>query len=70
MFAAITTTHAVPRKANSTNVIAEKTAVRCYHCMAWLGMASNRKGRDELQASHQCSAKNLAKKPAASVPYN
>jgi hypothetical protein len=50
--------------------MAEKTTVRCYHCMALLGVASSRKGREELQASHQCSAKNLAKKPSASVPYN
>jgi len=70
MFPAITTTHAVPRRVSADNVMAEKATVRCYHCMALLGVASNRKGRDELQASHHCSAKNLAKKPSASVPYN
>jgi hypothetical protein len=70
MFPAITTTHAVPRRACADGVMAEKTTVRCYHCMALLGVASRRKGREELQASHQCSAKNLAKKPSASVPYN
>jgi len=70
MFPAITTTHAVPRRVSADNVMMEKATVRCYYCMALLGVASNRKGRDELQASHQCSAKNLAKKPSASVPYN
>ena len=70
MFPAITTTHAVPRRVRSGNVMAEKTTVRCCHCMALLGIATDRKSREELQASHQCSAKSLAKKPAASVPYN
>lgn len=70
MFPVITTTHAVPRRVSAYSVMAEKTTVRCYHCMALLGVASDRKGRDELQASHQCSAKNLAKKPSASIPYN
>jgi hypothetical protein len=70
MFPAITTTHAVSRRASADGVMAEKTTVRCYHCMALLGVTSDRKVKDELQASHQCSAKSLAKKPSASVPYN
>lgn len=70
MLPAITTTHAIPRKMSSANIVAIKTTVRCYHCMTPLGEASDRKSREALQAAHECSAKSLAKKPAASVPYN
>lgn len=70
MLPAITTTHAIPRRTPSTNIIAIKQTVRCYHCMARLGEASDRKSRQALEAAHECSAKALAKKPAASVPYN
>lgn len=70
MSSTITTTHAIPRRSFSVNVMAEKTTVRCCHCTALLGVASDRKTRERLQEAHQCSAKDLAKKPAASVPYN
>lgn len=70
MFPAITTTHAIPPGAPRGRALREGTAVHCCHCATHLGEASDRKMREELQASHQCSAKSLAKKPAASVPYN
>lgn len=70
MYSVITTTHAIPRRMPLGRVLPESTAVRCCHCAAPLGQAADRKKREELQASHQCSAKSLAKKPAASVPYN
>jgi len=70
MYPAITTTHAIPPRVPRGRLLQESTAVHCCHCATHLGEASDRKKREELQASHQCSAKSLAKKPAASVPYN
>ena len=70
MLPAITTTHAVPRKISSTHVFPGEDAVRCSYCLTVLGYSRDAKGRAALQASHTCAAKKLAKKPAASVPYN
>lgn len=70
MLPAITTTHVIPPRMSSTNVVIIRQTVRCYHCMMLLGEASDRKSRQALEAAHDCSAKALAKKPAASVPYN
>ncbi len=70
MLPAITTTHAIPRRMPAMNVVPIRQLVRCYHCMALLGEASNRTSRQALEAAHECSAKISAKKPAASVPYN
>ncbi|MGI0133717.1 MAG: hypothetical protein ACREBW_02005 [Candidatus Micrarchaeaceae archaeon] len=70
MLPAITTTHAIPPRMPSANVVPITTTVRCCHCTAPLGKAFDRKSREALQAAHECSAKKLAKKPAASVPYN
>jgi hypothetical protein len=70
MLPAITTTHAIPRKMPSGNPFSKSAAVRCAYCQAILGQSSNAKGREALQAAHQCSDMRLARKPAASVPYN
>ena len=70
MLPAITTTHAIPRSMPSMHVVPIRQAVRCYHCMALLGEATDRKSRQALETAHECSAKTLAKKPSASVPYN
>lgn len=70
MYPAITTTHAIPPRVPRVRLLQESTAVHCCHCAMHLGEASDRQTREELQASHQCTAKSLAKKPAASVPYN
>lgn len=70
MLPAITTTHAVPRKLPSGKVLSKESPVRCPYCLAILGNVHDGKGRQRLQAAHICNAKLVAKKPAASVPYN
>jgi hypothetical protein len=70
MMPAITTTHAIPQSLPSGNVLPQQTAVRCRYCLAVLGLTSNPKKVDGIQAAHNCKAKKLAKKPAASVPFN
>lgn len=70
MLPAITTTHAVPRNLPSGNAFSHETSVRCCYCLALLGEAMDFKTRDALQSRHTCKAKKLARKPAASVPYN
>ena len=70
MLPAITTTHASPRTLPSGSVLSKETAVRCSYCLATLGRAYDFKSRDALQKSHNCVPKRLAKKPAASVPFN
>jgi hypothetical protein len=70
MLPAITTTHAIPRSLPSGSVLSNETAVRCSYCLATLGRAYDFKSREALQKSHNCPAKRLAKKPAASIPFN
>lgn len=69
MYPAITTTHAIPRRVPTSRMPGDNF-VRCCYCAASLGETSDPRKREELQASHHCTAKSLAKKPAASVPYN
>jgi hypothetical protein len=70
MLPAITTTHAIPRQLPSGYTLRKDTSVRCSYCLEVLGQSSNAKMREAMQASHTCAVKRLAKKPAASVPYN
>lgn len=70
MLPAITTTHAIPRTLPRGGVLTVTTTVQCRYCLEVLGLASGAKRRAELQAAHKCSEKRLAKKPAASVPFN
>lgn len=69
MLPAITTTHAIPRTLPTSGVLGVNTTVKCRYCLEEL-RPSGTKTREQLQAAHRCSAKKLAKKPAASVPYN
>lgn len=70
MLPAITTTHAVPRKPTSMHLFPKESAVRCSYCLSVLGNSRDAKARESLLAAHKCSARKLARKPAASVPYN
>lgn len=71
MLPAITTTHAVPPRTSHTGVVlTAATSVQCRYCLEVLGPPTEIHRRNELQASHKCSAKRLAKKPSASVPFN
>lgn len=70
MLPAITTTHVIPRTLPSGCTFAEETIVRCRYCLSLLGTTSDLQVRVKLESSHHCSAKRLAKKPSASVPYN
>ena len=70
MMPAITTTHAVPQSLPSGSILPQRTAVRCRYCLAVLGLTSDPKKVDGIQEAHNCKAKKLAKKPAASVPFN
>jgi hypothetical protein len=70
MHSVITTTHAIPKNLPSGNVFSEATTVKCCHCATILGQAYDLRSRMKLQAAHKCHEKKLAKKPAASLPYN
>jgi hypothetical protein len=70
MLPAITTTHAIPQHLPSGSQLCGETTVRCCYCLTVLGKANERKSRELLQREHTCAAKRLARKPAASVPYN
>ncbi|MGC2161844.1 MAG: hypothetical protein WA634_08055 [Silvibacterium sp.] len=70
MLPAITTTHAIPQHLPSGSQISEDATVRCSYCLEVLGTVYDRKDREQLKKTHKCMARRLAKKPAASVPYN
>jgi hypothetical protein len=70
MLPAITTTHAIPRSLPAGSVLSNEAAVRCSYCLATLGRAYDFKSREALQNSHNCVQKRVAKKPAASIPFN
>jgi hypothetical protein len=70
MLPTITTTHAIPQRLPSGSFFSEDATVRCCYCLEVLGKAHDGKSRELIQKSHKCRAKRLARKPAASVPYN
>jgi hypothetical protein len=70
MHSVITTTHAIPKSLPSGNIFPEAAIVKCRYCTAVLGQAYDLKSRQKLQVTHKCPEKRLAKKPAASLPYN
>lgn len=44
--------------------------IRCIHCFQRLGVVTNAYERAELESKHVCVEGVLAKRPAASIPYN
>jgi hypothetical protein len=70
MYPAITTTHAIPQTLPSGVIFSEETVVRCRYCLTVLGSVPDAGLRAKVLRKHHCSAMKLAKKPAASVPYN
>jgi hypothetical protein len=70
MLPTITTTHAIPQSLPTGSVFSQETTIRCCYCLDVLGKARDDQSREQIQRAHICPAKKLARKPAASVPYN
>jgi len=70
MLPAITTTHAIPRRTPTANVIVRTVVVTCPHCFETLGAVSNLKERRSIEVRHKCGEKRLAEQPAIAIPFS
>jgi hypothetical protein len=70
MLAAITTTHAIPKRLPSVRISIRTALIVCPYCLESLGASLDSAERKSIEDGHKCLEKAAAKRPAISLPFS